>query len=130
MMPVAPGLEHLERLAREEYDALPATFRDNFGALLIRVVDFPDAETEEAMGLESPFELLGLYHGVPLPYRSVLDLPRPPDRIDLYRRPLLDYWVETGESLRAVVRHVLIHELGHHLGFSDADMAAIEAQAG
>jgi predicted Zn-dependent protease with MMP-like domain len=93
---------------------------------MIRVEDFPDRETERAMGLESPFDLLGLYRGVALPLKSVSD-PRPNfDMIFLYRRPILDYWCESGEDLYGVVRHVLIHEIGHHFGFSDSDMERIE----
>jgi predicted Zn-dependent protease with MMP-like domain len=91
--------------------------------------EFPDAETEAAMGLDSPFDLLGLYRGVALPLKSVSD-PRPDiDMIFLYRRPILDYWCDTGDDLFEVVRHVLIHEIGHHFGFSDADMERIENSA-
>ena len=82
------------------------------------------------MELESPFDLMGLYRGVDLAHRSVLDVPRGPDLIFLYRRPLLDYWCETGEDLAHLVRHVLIHEIGHHFGFSDDDMERIEAAGG
>ena len=96
------------------------------GPVVIRVEEFPDADTEAAMRLDSPFDLLGLYRGVALPHKSVSD-PRPDiDMIFLYRRPILDYWCETGEDLFHVVRHVLIHEIGHHFGFSDADMERIE----
>ena len=95
---------------------------------MIRVEEFPDEETEEAMGLDSPFDILGLYRGVALPHKSIND-PRPDlDMVFLYRRPILDYWCETGEDLTRVVRHVLIHEIGHHFGFSDEDMARIEAE--
>ncbi len=94
---------------------------------MISVEEFPDEETEEAMGLDSPFDILGLYRGVALPHKSVSD-PRPNvDMIFLYRRPILDYWCETGEDLDRLVRHVLIHEIGHHFGFSDEDMERIEA---
>ncbi len=81
------------------------------------------------MGLDSPFDILGLYRGVALPHKSVSD-PRPAlDMIFLYRRPILDYWCESGEDLSDVVRHVLIHEIGHHFGFSDSDMERIENSA-
>ena len=93
----------------------------------MRVEEFPDEETEREMELESPFDLMGLYRGVSLDRQSVHDLPREPNMIFLYRRPLLDYWCETGEDLAHLVRHVMIHEMGHHFGFSDADMEAIEA---
>jgi predicted Zn-dependent protease with MMP-like domain len=93
---------------------------------LIRVEDFPDRDTERAMRLDSPFDLMGLYHGVALPHKSVSD-PQPGiDVIFLYRRPILDYWCETGDDLADIVRHVVIHEIGHHFGFSDEDMERIE----
>jgi predicted Zn-dependent protease with MMP-like domain len=125
----APSLGQIEALAARALAALPRRFKRHLGKLAIRVDDFPDPETERAMGLESPFDLLGLYRGVALPHKSVSD-PRPElDMIVLYRRPILDYWCETGEDLFAVVRHVLIHEIGHHFGFSDADMDRIENSA-
>ena len=93
---------------------------------MIRVEEFPDEETEAEMELESPFDILGLYRGVALPQQSVSDPRTEIDMVFLYRRPILDYWCETGEDLAAVVRHVLIHEIGHHLGFSDEDMERIE----
>ncbi|HLJ64085.1 MAG TPA: metallopeptidase family protein [Stellaceae bacterium] len=98
------------------------------GPLVIRVEEFPDEETERAMDLESPFDLLGLYRGVALPHKSGTHPGPLPDQVFLYRRPILDYWCETGEDLAAVVRHVLIHEIGHHFGFSDEDMERIEAE--
>ena len=97
--------------------------------VVIRVEDFPDDETLEEMECESPFDLLGLYRGVDLTKKSVLDAPQDLDMIYLYRRPILDYWCETGEDLTHVVRHVLIHEIGHHFGLSDDDMDRIEAEA-
>jgi predicted Zn-dependent protease with MMP-like domain len=97
--------------------------------VVIRVEDFPDEETEEEMELESPFDLLGLYRGVALTQKSVTSPGGEIDMIFLYRRPILDYWCETGEDLRHVVRHVLIHEIGHHFGFSDEDMDRLEAAA-
>ena len=100
------------------------------GDVIIRVEDFPDEEIEKEMALESPFDLLGLYRGVALPGQSVLSPRADIDMIFLYRRPLLDYWCETGEDLVAVVRHVLIHEIGHHFGFSDDDMERIENSQG
>lgn len=81
------------------------------------------------MELETPFDLMGLYRGVSLDRKSMSDLPREPDMIFLYRRPLLDYWCETGEDLPHLIRHVMIHEIGHHFGLSDADMDAIEREA-
>jgi len=123
-----PSLADLEALAEQALVAIPAELARHLKQVLIRVEDFPDVETEDEMELESPFELLGLYRGVALTQKSVMD-PRPElDMIFLYRRPILDYWCETGESLYAVVRHVLVHEIGHHFGFSDDDMERIEAQ--
>ena len=121
-----PTLGDFDALAARALASLPRNFKRQLGPVVIRVEEFPDAETEEAMGLDSPFDLLGLYRGVALPHKSVSD-PRPDiDMIFLYRRPILDYWCETGEDLEHVVRHVLIHEIGHHFGFSDADMERIE----
>ena len=122
-----PSLADLEELAQRALDTIPFRLKQHLGAVVIRVEEFPDEETEEAMGLESPFDILGLYRGVALPHKSISD-PRPDlDMVFLYRRPILDYWCETGDDLMRVVRHVLIHEIGHHFGFSDEDMARIEA---
>ena len=122
-----PTLADIEALANSALGAIPRQLKKHLGAVVIRVEEFPDEETEEAMALESPFDILGLYRGVALPHKSVSD-PRPNlDMIFLYRRPILDYWCETGEDLERVVRHVLIHEIGHHFGFSDEDMERIEA---
>ncbi len=124
-----PSLEALETLANAAYESLPAQFRRNIANVAIRIEEFPDEETEREMGLESPFDLLGLYRGVALAHKSVSDPTSMPDMIFLYRRPILDYWCETGEDLAHVIRHVLIHEIGHHFGLSDDDMAALEAEA-
>ena len=121
-----PSLADIEALAARALAGIPALFKRELGPIVIRVDDFPDEETEAEMGVDSPFDLLGLYRGAPLPRRSISD-PRPAiDMIFLYRRPILDYWCETGDDLFDVVRHVLIHEIGHHFGFSDADMERIE----
>ncbi len=94
--------------------------------VVIRVEDFPDRETEREMGLQSPFELMGLYRGIPFGERSVSETAEDIDLIFLYRRPILDYWCETGEDLTILVRHILIHEIGHHFGFSDEEMERLE----
>ncbi len=121
-----PSLADIEALAARALAILPDRFKRQLGPIVIRVEEFPDAATVAAMRLDSPFDLLGLYHGVALPHKSVSD-PRPEiDMILLYRRPILDYWCESGDDLGELVRHVLIHEIGHHFGFSDADMARIE----
>jgi predicted Zn-dependent protease with MMP-like domain len=122
-----PSLAEIEELAQRALSSIPRRLKRHLGPVVIRVEEFPDEETETAMGLDSPFDILGLYRGVALPHKSIGD-PRPNlDMVFLYRRPILDYWCETGEDLAHLVRHVLIHEIGHHFGFSDEDMARIEA---
>ena len=123
-----PSLADIEALGRRALAELPRRFRRELGPLVIRVEDFPDPEIERAMELDSPFDLLGLYHGVALPWKSVSD-PRPGvDMVFLYRRPILDHWCDSGDDLYDIVRHVLVHEIGHHFGFSDDDMARIEEE--
>jgi len=124
-----PSLDDLESLAREAFEGIPPTLARFVKDVEIRVDDFPDEETEKEMELESPFDLLGLYRGVALPNKSVSAGASDLDRIFLYRRPILDYWCETNEDLYDIVRHVLIHEIGHHFGFSDADMERLENEA-
>jgi predicted Zn-dependent protease with MMP-like domain len=122
-----PSLAEIEEMAERALATIPRELKQHLGRVVIRVEEFPDAETEAAMELESPFDILGLYRGVALPHKSVSD-PRPDlDMIFLYRRPILDYWCETGEDLAHLVRHVVIHEVGHHFGFSDKDTERIEA---
>jgi len=125
----APSLADIEHIADEAYAALPERFRKFTEGVVIRVEDFPDEEVEREMGLETPFDLLGLYWGVSLDQRSIAQTLTRPDMIFLYRRPLLDYWCESGEELTHLVRHVLIHEIGHHFGLSDDDMDDIEREA-
>jgi predicted Zn-dependent protease with MMP-like domain len=121
-----PSLAEIEKLAEAAVGTIPQELKRHLGRVVIRVEEFPDEETEAAMDLDSPFDILGLYRGVALPHKSVSD-PRPDlDMIFLYRRPILDYWCESGEDLACLVRHVLIHEIGHHFGFSDEDMERIE----
>ncbi len=123
-----PGAADIESLAAEAYGSLPANFRSGARDVVIQVAEFPDEETMDDLDVDSPFDLLGLYRGVSLDRRSVLDAPTDVDIVFLYRRPILDYWCETGESLAAIVRNVLVHEIGHHFGLSDADMEAIERE--
>jgi predicted Zn-dependent protease with MMP-like domain len=125
----APSLAQFEAMAAHAYARLPGEFRALCEDLVIRVDDFPSEEVMEAMQLDSEFDLLGLFQGVGLPFRSQLMSGQMPNMIWLYRRPILDYWAEHSDSLGAIVTHVLVHEIGHHFGLSDADMAAIEAAA-
>ena len=122
----APGLAEFEELAALAWQRLPPTFREMCGDVVIRVEDFPTEDVLRELKLDSPFDLMGLYHGVSLDKRSVTDMPRAPDMVFIYRRPLLDYWAEGEETLGHLVTHVLVHEIGHHFGLSDADMARIE----
>ncbi|MGW8207014.1 MAG: metallopeptidase family protein, partial [Hyphomicrobiaceae bacterium] len=122
---VAPSLDDIERLAIAAWQRLPGEFRRVCGDVVIRIDEFATEEVLDSLGIESPFELMGLYQGVSLDRRSVMDPPREPDRVFLYRRAILDYWADAGdESLGDLVTHVLVHEIGHHFGFSDADMEA------
>jgi predicted Zn-dependent protease with MMP-like domain len=123
----APPIAQLEALAREAFEALPDQFRALCRDLVIQVEDFPTDEVLARMGLTDPFDLLGLFEGVGLPFQSATDSGRMPNMIWLYRRPILDYWAEHEETLGAIVSHVLVHEIGHHFGLSDADMETIEA---
>jgi len=124
-----PSIEDLEAIAEAAYAAIPRELTRHVDNVVIRVVDFPDEETMDEMGCETEFDLLGLYRGVDLSRKSTLDVVTNIDMIFLYRRALLDYWCETGEDLTHLVRHVLIHEIGHHFGLSDDDMERIEATA-
>ena len=121
-----PASGDIEKIAAEAYRTIPRVLRVRADEVRIRVEEFPSEEIMRDMALETPFDLLGLYHGVPFGEKSVSDVRHDIDMIFLYRRPLLDYWVESGERLEDVVRHVLIHEIGHHFGFSDDDMERIE----
>ena len=126
----APTLVEFEVMAIEAFRRLPQTFRGLCADLVIRIEDFPTDEVLDHMGAKTEFDLLGLFQGVGLPHQSHGDIARLPNMVWLYRRPILDYWAEYDETLGHVVRHVLIHEIGHHFGLSDADMEAIEASAG
>ncbi len=114
----APTQEDFEAIAAEALATIPEEFRRHVGNVRIQIDDFPSDEVEQEMELDTPFDLLGLGH-----------VANDIDRIFLYRRPILDYWCESGEDLPHIVRHVLIHEIGHHFGLSDDDMEAIEAKA-
>ena len=126
----APSLDELEILAQDAFRRLPDDFRALCQGLIFRVEDFPTDEVLDSMNLASEFDILGLFQGVGLPFRSEAAPVQMPNMIWLYRRPILDYWAEHDESLGAIVTHVLVHEIGHHFGLSDADMEHIEADAG
>jgi predicted Zn-dependent protease with MMP-like domain len=122
----SPTLAEFEAIAIAAFRRLPQKFRDLCEGLVIRVEDFPTDEVLDHMGIESEFDLLGLFHGTGLPFRSESAPVQMPNMVWLYRRPILDYWSEHEESLGAIITHVLVHEIGHHFGLSDADMHAIE----
>jgi predicted Zn-dependent protease with MMP-like domain len=126
----APSLAELEVLAGEVFARLPKGFRELAADVVIRVEDFPADDVLKELGAETEFDLLGLFHGIGLPFRSESAAVQMPNLIWLYRRPILDYWAEHDETLGAIVKHVLVHEIGHHFGLSDADMTAIEQTAG
>ena len=125
----APSLAEVEALAIAAFARLPAEFRALCRDLVIQVDDFPTDEVLDRMKAESEFDLLGLFQGIGLPFRSEAVSGQMPNMIWLYRRPILDYWAEHEETLGAIITHVLVHEIGHHFGFSDEDIARIEAAA-
>ena len=127
----SPSLADLEALAHEAFDALPASFRTLCEGVVIRVEDFPDEETLADMECESEFDLLGLFRGRGLAQSEAFaQTGQLPNMVWLYRRPILDSWSDGDDALGAIVRHVLVHEIGHHFGLSDADMERIEKDAG
>ena len=127
MTGTAPSLDDIERMARTAFDALPSMFRQHCDGLLIRVADFADDETLDEMGIEDPFELTGIYMGVALTEKSVSDIATEPDQVWLYRRAILEEWIERGDvELDRLGAHVLVHEIAHHFGFSDDDIADID----
>jgi predicted Zn-dependent protease with MMP-like domain len=118
-------------LAQAAFDNLPDEFRALCSDLLINVTEFPEDDVVKELDAESPFDILGLFSGIGLPQQgSGPQTGQMPNMIHLYRRPILDYWAENDESLGTIVTHVLVHEIGHHFGFSDEDMEAIEQAAG
>jgi predicted Zn-dependent protease with MMP-like domain len=121
-----PSLDQIEIMARDAMASIPEILRAKTQGIAFSIEEFPSDEILREMGLENPFDILGFYSGVPFGEKELAGPPGDLDRIYLYRRPILDYWCETGEELAHVVRHVLVHEIGHHFGFSDADMERIE----
>ena len=124
---IAPDLALIEQLAHEAVMSLPEPFRKAATMVLLRVEDFPPDDILDAMNIADPFELTGLYEGIPLTEKSVSDQPAGPDVIWLFRRPILDEWLERGDvSLGELVTHVTIHEFAHHFGWSDDDIAVVD----
>jgi predicted Zn-dependent protease with MMP-like domain len=121
-----PSADEIEAIARDTLRRLPEPFSESIGDIVLLVHDFADDETLRAMGMDDPFELSGLYEGIPLTERSVEQSGTLPERIFLYRRPILDEWATGEETLEHLVAHVLIHEVGHHFGLSDDDIHALE----
>ena len=124
-----PSAEEMAEIAEEALAALPEPFLRHLKNVAIRVEEFADDRTLAEMGIDNPFDLTGLYHGVPLIHQSVSDVRAMPEMIYLYRQPILAEWCEGDEELARLVRHVLIHEIGHHFGYSDEELEAIEAAA-
>lgn len=125
---IAPSLDELTRLAEAALGAMPEHLARHLEGVGIMVEERPDETTLAEMGLESPWDLTGLYRGTPLGSRSISDPVRMPDMIVLYREPILLEWIETGVDLAALVRNVVVHEAAHHFGFSDAEIAALEQE--
>ena len=123
-----PDITDIEALAGRALAAIPDRLRRHVSDVAIRVEELPDDDTLDELGIESPWDLTGLYHGTPLHRRSVDDIARMPDLIFLYRQPILAEWIETGEDLYLLVASVLVHEIGHHFGFSDENIEAIERE--
>ena len=121
-----PSADEIEAIARAALAALPAPFADSLGDVVLLVEEFADDETLSAMDIDDPFELSGIYEGVPLTERSVDQSGTLPERIRLFRRPILDEWAGGDDTLEHLIAHVLIHEVGHHFGLSDDDMHALE----
>jgi len=128
----APSLDDFEEIAAAAFEALPREFKALAGNVPCMVAEFPDEETMTEMELETEFDILGLFRGIGLPQGGASpQTGQLPNQVWLYRRPILDYWAEseTEETLGEIITHVLVHEIGHHFGFSDEDMEAIEAAA-
>lgn len=123
---IAPSLDDIERLARAAWAEMPEEFRSLAGNVIFRIEDFAREEILAEMEIEDPFELTGLYQGVDLAQQSIMDAARQAPIVFLYRRPILDEWVERGDvTLSELVTHVLVHEVGHHFGLSDEQMDAL-----
>ena len=127
---IPPSADEMEAIARRVLDSLPEPFAESLRDVVLLIEDFADEETLAAMDIEDPFDLTGIYEGIPVTERSVEHSGTMPDRIRLFRRPILDEWADGEETLEHLVAHVLIHEVGHHFGLSDDDIHALEDAAG
>ncbi len=125
-----PSAEEMEAIAHQVLERLPHPFASSVGDVVLQVKDFADEAVLREMGIDDPFELSGLYEGVPLTERSVEQSGTLPERVFLFRRPILDEWADGENSLEHLVAHVLIHEIGHHFGLSDEDIHGLEESAG
>lgn len=124
----APTAAEIEALARQVLQRMPAPFAAHLANIVLVVEEFADEETLAELEIEDPFGLTGLYHGQPVGEKGSTQSGAMPDRIHLYRRPILDEWCDTGDTLKALITHVVVHEVGHHFGLSDKDMHALEHQ--
>ena len=123
---IPPSADEMEAIARRALSSLPEPFAGHLRDVVLAVEEFADDETLDSMGIEDPFDLTGIYEGIPLTVRSVDHSGTLPDRIRLFRRPILDEWAGGEDSLEHLIAHVLVHEVGHHFGLSDEDMHALE----
>ena len=124
-----PSAEQIDAIARATLARLPSPFRESLADIVLLVEEVTDAETARALGLDHPMQLSGLYQGVPLNHQSVSHSGMLPERVTLYSRPILVEWQSSRFSLEQIVSHIVIHEIGHHFGFSDDDMHALEQEA-
>jgi predicted Zn-dependent protease with MMP-like domain len=125
----APSAADMESMARDALASLPSEFARHLGEMVLIVEEFADDETLDALGIDDPLDLTGVYHGRPVGEKSSMESGSPPDRIHLYRRAILDEWVADCEDLATLVRHIVVHEVGHHFGLSDGDMHRLEDEA-
>lgn len=121
-----PSDDAIEAIARRTLASLPPPFAESLGDVVLQIEELADAETTHGLGLEHPMQLSGLYQGVPLNLQSVSQSGRLPEKVTLYSRPIMAEWQSTRFSLEQIVSHIVIHEIGHHFGFSDADMHGLE----
>ena len=126
---IPPSADEMEAIARRVLDSLPEPFAESLRDVVLLIEDFADEETLAAMDIEDPFDLTGIYEGIPVTERSVEQSGTMPDRIRLFRRPILDEWADGDDTLEHLVAHVLVHEVGHHFGLSDEAMHALEEAA-